>query len=150
MTGATGGELERGVRILIDGDLARLPLLLEHVRRLAASVLDESRAEDVALTVDELVVNAIQHVGGELVIDLALIEGALRVGVRDDDPDFRRLPEGVRSGRYGLRIVDSVSDRWSMAPLDGPAVGKVVWADFDLPHPNETDVGPGSLGSPPP
>ena len=150
MTDTPGGELERGVRILIDGDLSRLPVLLQHVRRLAASVLDEARTEDVALTVDELVVNAIQHVGGELVIDLALIEGALRIGVKDEDPDFRWLPEGARSGRYGLRIVDSVSDRWSMVPLDGPAAGKVVWADFDLPQPNDTEPGSNSPASPRP
>lgn len=144
MTDPTDGGLEHGVRILADGDLSRLPLLLDHVRRLARSVFDDARSEDVALAVDELVVNAIQHVGGELIIDLALIDGTLRVGVTDEDPDFRRLPEAARAGRYGLRIVDAVSDRWSIVPLDAPASGKVVWADFDLREPAEGDAAPSS------
>jgi hypothetical protein len=137
------GGTPGNVRILLGDDLSQLPVLLGHVRDLALAVLEEPRAEDVVLTVDELVVNAVHHVGGEIVVDLIVDDDELRVGVSDSDPDFRHSPERTHAERYGLRIIDSLSNRWSVEPLTGPSGGKVVWAEFDL----RPDV-PGDAGTP--
>lgn len=135
------GDGSRGsVRILLGDDVSRLPALLDHVRGLAPSAMDASRVEDVVLTVDELVVNAAHHVGGDIVVDLVVDDDVFRVGVSDGDPDFRLTPETAHPERYGLRIVDSLSDRWSVEPLKAPRGGKVVWAEFDL--------GPGARSHP--
>ena len=148
MTDAAIGGNPGNVRILVGDDLSQLPILLGHVREITLAVMDEQRAEDVVLTVDELVVNATHHVGGEIVVDLVVDGAVLRVGVSDGDPDFRHSPERTHAERYGLRIIDSLSDRWSVEPLAGPSVGKVVWAEFDL-DPEASDV-PGEAGTPVP
>lgn len=132
MTDAATGGNPGSVRILLGDDVSQLPALLDHVRDLAPSAMDVARVEDVVLTVDELVINAAHHVGGDIVVDLIVDDDVFRVGVSDDDPDFRLTPETPHGERYGLRIVDSLSDRWSVEPLKAPRGGKVVWAEFDL------------------
>ncbi len=86
------------------------------------------------LAVSELVQNAINQ---GVVCTLAAWHSAgqrgLRVEVDDDapgDPIVRdRLPE--TEGGFGLRIVDSVVDRWGVERL--PAERKRVWFEIEYP-----------------
>ncbi|CAN5475752.1 hypothetical protein BH10ACT3_BH10ACT3_09180 [soil metagenome] len=87
---------------------------------------------DAMLLVDELVTNALQHVRyGPVQLDIACVDGTVRVDVSDTETDFienetSRSPRGLP--RLGLRIVDSVADRWGV--LFAPA-GKSVWFELD-------------------
>lgn len=86
---------------------------------------------DAELLVDELVGNAMLHAHGTGVDVTVRVDGAVvRVEVADPDPDFTidfRRPSG--SGpRLGLRIVDSIADRWGVEPTE---LGKVVWFELD-------------------
>ena len=86
---------------------------------------------DAELLVDELVSNAMLHAHGTGVdVTLRADDDVLRVEVADPDPDFTidfRRPS-ASAPRLGLRIVDSVADRWGVEPTD---LGKVVWFELD-------------------
>lgn len=120
------------VRVIADGTTTSLPA----VREATAQVLDDwqvdTRRADALLVVDELVANSGRHVGGDVVIDLTLQGDVLRIVVSDRDPDFRIHSHRPATERYGLRIVDASVDRWGVAAIAGDAVGKAVWAEFDL------------------
>jgi anti-sigma regulatory factor (Ser/Thr protein kinase) len=89
---------------------------------------------DAELLVDELVANAMLHAHGSGVDVTVRAEGDIvRVEVADPDPDFtidfRRSADAPP--RLGLRIVDSVADRWGVEPSEH---GKVVWFELDRGH----------------
>jgi two-component sensor histidine kinase len=121
-----------GIRVLIDSGAEALPIVIDEVRRTLQHWDMSGRADDAALVVDELVVNATRYVGGELVVQLLPLDQGFRLEVADRDPDFRAHVPVPPPERYGLRIVDSVCDRWGVAPVVGEQSGKVVWAEFDL------------------
>ncbi|MFG2954766.1 ATP-binding protein [Streptomyces sp. NPDC048291] len=97
----------------------------------------------VQLLTSELVTNAYLHGGGPVSLCLtALVDGRLRVGVRDGhphvpapfgEPPWGRVPSApvdAESGR-GLCLVTEYADRWGGLPLvDGPparGAGKLLW-----------------------
>ena len=86
---------------------------------------------DAELLVDELVGNAMLHAHGNGVdVTIRSEAGVVRVEVSDPDPDFvveDHRPAGSPP-RLGLRIVDSVADRWGVEPIQ---LGKVVWFELD-------------------
>lgn len=134
--GSAGHDRSGGIRVLLDTGVDALPTVLDEVRATLEHWGVHDKVEDAALVVDELVVNAAHHVGGELVILVLPIEGGFRVEVVDQDPDFRRHAPAPAPDRYGLKIVDSACDRWGVSPVAGPGIGKVVWAEFDV-HPSD-------------
>lgn len=73
------------------------------------------RLADAAVVVSELVTNALVHGEGAIVFKAQLRRGTLKVEVVDEGtdnaPQIREQPEGDGGG-WGLRIVDSVSQRW--------------------------------------
>ncbi|MFJ2769449.1 ATP-binding protein [Streptomyces sp. NPDC087300] len=109
-------------------------------RRRAARLVTEwgyaALAGDVALVVSELMTNALLHgsLRDRLIrVRIALATDTLRVEVTD--PRGERLPEprvaeaGDQFGR-GLLLVGALADRWRREPC---AVGKTVWAEWDVP-----------------
>jgi len=90
-------------------------------------------AGDATLVVSELVANAVEHAGTDIIVLIRLRPGGVRIEVCDDDDRMPRIPdhEGVlhRRGR-GIRLVEKVSRRWGALPT---ATGKVVWATLRRP-----------------
>ena len=88
---------------------------------------------DAVLLVDELVTNALRHVRfGVVQLDLSCTDDLLRVDVSDAACDFVEGQAPQRPSdvpRMGLRIVDSVADRWGV--LFSPS-GKSVWFELDV------------------
>lgn len=119
-----------GIRVLIDSGADALPTVIDEVRRTLQLWDMSGRADDAALVVDELVVNATRHVGGELIVQLLPLDAGFRLEVADRDPDFRSHTPLPSPERYGLKIVDSTCDRWGVAPVVGSESGKIVWAEF--------------------
>lgn len=86
------------------------------------------------LIMSELVSNAVQHAGTDLVASVVLRRDLLHLIVTDGSPDPPRKsaghpPIGALSGR-GLLLVDEFATAWGCLPIDG---GKVVWATLRLP-----------------
>lgn len=98
-------------------------------RRFVAGLLgDDSRADDAALLVSELVTNAIQHAGSDAEIAVELDGRRLRVEVTDASPARPALREPTATGGRGLRLVEALADRWGVTTRRG---GKVVWFELD-------------------
>jgi anti-sigma regulatory factor (Ser/Thr protein kinase) len=109
-------------------------------RFVRATLLRWGRPElvrDAELLVDELVANAMLHAHGTGVDVTVRVDGDVaRIEVSDPDPDFTidfRRPGDAP--RLGLRIVDSVADRWGVEPTD---LGKVVWFELDSHQRDDT------------
>jgi anti-sigma regulatory factor (Ser/Thr protein kinase) len=88
----------------------------QHVRALAVE-----RTEDATLLVSELVTNAVKYgpVDGE--IRLIIDQDATRTRFTVHDPGAGPLPQmrpattpAHEGGGHGLRLVDSISDRWGV------------------------------------
>jgi hypothetical protein len=81
----------------------------------------------------ELVLNAVEHAGTDLLVTVTLGTNGLHIAVADGDPRQPRLrsPAPVRRGApldergRGLRAVQAEAVRWGSVPT---TTGKVVWA----------------------
>lgn len=100
--------------------VASLPSLVAFVREFfASSGLDDERAYDVDLVLEELFVNMVRHARGgrpEVAVGLALDGDSLTLTLRDFDvepwnpaaaprPDLNRSVEDYRPGGLGLHLV---------------------------------------------
>jgi anti-sigma regulatory factor (Ser/Thr protein kinase) len=121
----------------IEVELPRSPSSPTSARQHLASFLAEHGrphlVPDATLIVSELVANAVMH-GREPIRLAADMTALLRVNVFDGDPRtepvaMRAINMSVPGGR-GLRIVNTLADRWGVTPR---ADGKVVWADLAAP-----------------
>ena len=88
------------------------------------------------LVVSELVTNAIQHAGTEMLVTVSRRGTGLYLAVRDESPVLPRLrqPEaaGVAcadNGGRGLRVVHGTARAWGALPTHDGA-GKIVWASL--------------------
>jgi anti-sigma regulatory factor (Ser/Thr protein kinase) len=93
--------------------------------------LDSDRVEDAVLLVSELVTNAVKY-GGDGPIELLIDRPGdqLRFAVRDKGgpgplPEIRE--PGASGGGHGLRLVDTIADRWGVEHGS-----TIVWFEFDL------------------
>jgi anti-sigma regulatory factor (Ser/Thr protein kinase) len=116
-------------------DLSALPESASRARRLVADAIGDEREDDelrevAVLLVSELVANAVLHAGTPCVVLVDVNDRRVRVEVRDEDPRLPAMKDyglDAVTGR-GLRIVDSLSDRWG---ADGDERGKTVWFEID-------------------
>jgi DNA-binding CsgD family transcriptional regulator len=87
------------------------------------------------LVVSELAANAIEHTGGDIEVNVALVGRYLRIGVRDHSRVAPRLPTAeppnplapLPDRGRGLSIVHDCATHWGATPLDD---GKIVWAQL--------------------
>jgi anti-sigma regulatory factor (Ser/Thr protein kinase)/anti-anti-sigma regulatory factor len=101
------------------------------VRRVCATSLHTSLADDAELVVSELVTNATLHGLPPLSLTVTRRPKYLHVAVRDSNPQVPRLggreTEEIdgRNGGRGLLVIEALCVAWGCTPT---ADGKVVWA----------------------
>lgn len=84
---------------------------------------------DAALCATELVTNAVEHGAWPVHARFELIGSRLRVEVSDCATELPRLRAPGPEGGFGLRIVETVAERWGTALTPW---GKTTWADLAL------------------
>lgn len=132
------------MRPLIDVALTAHPTAASEARRRLAVLADkvpDQTYEDLRILVSELVTNSVRHSrsrqGDQVHLRLGLLDGSagLRCEVTDAGPGFERFvrpstPDQI--GGWGLQIVDRLSDRWGVKPMNGNGRGSAVWFEIDL------------------
>jgi two-component sensor histidine kinase len=101
---------------------------------------DEAVLQDAIVVVSELVSNAVEHGGGDPVLELRRRGDRVVLRVSDDHPQppqLRRLDRTATRGR-GLLIVEAMVDRWGH---EQDAGRKWVWAELSLTSPRSTADG---------
>src|SRR5438034_7250452 len=88
---------------------------------------------DLRVIVSEFVTNSVRHSGqpdgDPVTVRILCTEDLVRIEVEDGGPGFTPMfprPDPERSSRWGLYLVDRLSDRWGTGP-SGHA-----WAEIDL------------------
>ena len=85
-------------------------------------------SDDAALIVSELVANAVEHAGTEVLLLVSRRRDGVHIAVCDEDPALPRVPEHDEvlhlRGR-GLILIEAITHCWGAMPT---ATGKVVWA----------------------
>jgi anti-sigma regulatory factor (Ser/Thr protein kinase) len=104
-------------------------------RDLRALGLNPSELATTALLTSELLTNSVRHgdsaPDGGVELNVAVTDQSIRVEVRDGGPGFTpvaRGPDAPLDCRWGLHLVDELSDRWGVAP---DATHTVVWFEVD-------------------
>ncbi|MGW7402678.1 SpoIIE family protein phosphatase [Streptomyces sp. NPDC054833] len=115
----------------------RVPEAARHARRFTKRTMrawgvPADDLDTVLLVVSELVTNALVHTGGQVRLDLTLVNHRLRVAVADASPRTPMKPTNIgweATGGRGILLVEAVSVAWGTLPVSG---GKQVWADIVL------------------
>lgn len=128
-TGSSSLGEARRAELTLRPEPASVPLARQFVASL--DFASGSDQEKLALLTAEIVTNAILH--GRTVLSLVAMEvtEGIRVSVTDGNanpPVVKNYGPSSPTGR-GLRIVESMSDRWGFDAVDS---GKTVW--FELVH----------------
>jgi anti-sigma regulatory factor (Ser/Thr protein kinase) len=90
-------------------------------------------ADDAALLTSELVTNAVIHARSSIDLELSIGDGHIHISVVDHGAGTPRIREPDHAGGgQGLRLVDSIADRWGHEPLH--PFGKRVWFDLRTPE----------------
>ena len=109
----------------------RSPALARSFVREVLAGFSPGVVDDVVMAASELAANAVVHGGSEFVVTIVQSADGLRLAVADAGPGEPTLRHtgGLDSAGRGLQLVDSLATRWG---IERDAVGKVVWAFFDL------------------
>jgi len=127
------GDSRRGGDGPVEMDFLPSP---ESVRAARRFVLAAGWSEDrdvntrLATLVSELATNAILHARTPFRVRILPRNDAIRISVTDrssDQPVTRSYADTQPAGR-GLRIVESMADRWGVVPAGD---GKTVWFEID-------------------
>jgi anti-sigma regulatory factor (Ser/Thr protein kinase) len=98
--------------------------------------LEEDVLERGALVVTEVVSNSVKHAGltaaQRIDLNIAVLPECLRIEVTDEgagfDPVVTPPDPSLRSGGWGLLMVDQLTDRWGVDCSHSTR----VWCEFDL------------------
>lgn len=97
------------------------------VRRFVEDSLPGSaRLDDILLVISELASNVIRHARTEFTVRLSDDDAHLRIEVSDGSSIVPAVQD-LADRKWGLRIVEAVSDRWGIESTD---TGKTVWVEF--------------------
>ncbi len=114
-------------RTLLPGDVTTPAAVRRFVRAALESMdTDPVVIETAELLTDELVTNAIVHVGCKSQLFLRVAGGVVRVEVTDPDDHlpFIATPDVDALNGRGLVIVNGLASAWGVEPTAG---GKTVW-----------------------
>jgi len=131
--------------VVLPARLSAVPDARHWVARACGQALPPADRQVVELLTSELVANAVLHgrrppsgedgAGedeGAVEVHVETAPGAVRVVVRDENPDppvLRHVGAEATGGR-GVALVDALSTAWGYDPLPPPGRGKAVW--FEL------------------
>jgi serine phosphatase RsbU (regulator of sigma subunit)/anti-sigma regulatory factor (Ser/Thr protein kinase) len=124
---------------LASTDLPASTLSARRARRFVLAALEAfgvqaPAIEEVAeLLTSEIVTNAVVHAGSGVRVMVEGTPDGVRVTVTDADPTVpavRRPADEAENGR-GLHLVDTLADRWGVAPAP---TGKSVWFELVVPE----------------
>ncbi|QKW30595.1 SpoIIE family protein phosphatase [Streptomyces seoulensis] len=114
----------------------RVPEAVRHARRFTRRALRTwgvtEEVDSVLLIVSELVTNALVHTGGQVRLDLTLVNRRLRIAVADGSPRTPVKPPSIgweATGGRGIYLVEALSAAWGTLPVGG---GKQVWCELPL------------------
>lgn len=115
----------------------RVPEAVRHARRFTRRTLrswgvTDDSMDTALLVVSELVTNALVHTGGQVRLDLTLINRVLRIAVADSSPRTPIKPTSIgweATGGRGILLVEAMSTAWGSLPVSG---GKQVWSEVLL------------------
>lgn len=101
---------------------------------------DSALADDAALMLSELVINAVRHSHSLLWLDIHITGHTLHVAVADDTPDLPvlRHPDTDATHGRGIQIVDTLADRWGATRSRDR---KTVWFELTLLPATDHDGG---------
>ncbi|GAA4934387.1 hypothetical protein GCM10025331_19230 [Actinoplanes utahensis] len=132
---ATGRRLRRGHRV--QTRLTPGPDSVRVARELVAEACRMWRLPELrhsaALIASELATNVVDHAGTAFVVTVLRRAHSLHVVVQDCDASYPRVsqpvpdadPSSPPARGWGLKLVDTIADRWGVMPSHR---GKVVWA----------------------
>lgn len=132
-TPQAGGRLQQHVA---QSDPEALRSARHMIRAAVRAWGGRERADEIELSADELITNALLHTDGGAVVTLRMLTGPerrLRVEVEDRSsvlPRRREAGEDGVNGR-GLLLVDQLSEGWG---VESRGSGKCVWCEFVLPE----------------
>jgi anti-sigma regulatory factor (Ser/Thr protein kinase) len=81
---------------------------------------------DIVLIVSELASNVVRHAKTNFTVDLTSDEH-VRIEVSDGSSIIPAVEE-LAENKFGLRLIEEVTDRWGIESTD---TGKTVWVEFD-------------------
>ncbi|WP_327233148.1 SpoIIE family protein phosphatase [Streptomyces sp. NBC_01317] len=128
----TGGRLQQHVA---QGDPEALSSARHMIRAAVGAWGAGNRSDEIELSADELITNALMHTDGGAIVTVRVLAGTvrrLRVEVEDRSsalPRRRDAGEAGVSGR-GLLLVDELADAWG---VESRGSGKCVWSEFLVP-----------------
>ncbi|KIF71442.1 protein phosphatase [Streptomyces sp. AcH 505] len=132
-TPETGGRLQQHVA---QNDPEALRSARQMIRAAVGAWAARERSDEIELTADELITNALMHTDGGAVVTVRVLtnsERRLRVEVEDRSSVLPRRREATDSGvsGRGLMLVDGLADAWG---VESRGSGKCVWCEFAVPH----------------
>ena len=90
--------------------------------------------DSAALLTSELVTNSVKHSGSDWIeVAITLATDVLRIEVSDQGKQTIRPRTPDLDGGWGLTLVGELATRWG---VDRHRIGKTIWVEFDLHHPN--------------
>lgn len=122
--------------LIVDTEIENGPFAAREARHEIATVapqLPEPVRNDVTLLVSELVTNAYRHSGqatkDAIGLRVELTGNTVRIEVSDrGGPRMPAVREADDTGGWGLRIVETVADRWGTSRNRS---GTVVWFELE-------------------
>ena len=112
-------------------DFRSRPASVQLARRFVGDALlraqvDDERIDRSTLLVSELATASVLHATGGFRIRV-LVDGTVRVELRDRSPSLPLAPDRTGAPRLGLYLLDALAGSWGWEPGDD---GKCVW--FEL------------------